>query len=302
MIVHEDEPPIAFGGAPEAFEEGTESMKEHDAFEDGTESMKDGSSMDSGDKASFRSSKSTSDEAVASAVGNNSASVSHSSNAIVELSLQPATPEKANNADRTMFWTPGSVFQDLSLPSFDSPTSNAPVPGDSLANSLVSLGHALIAAEDDFIDQLKSEIERWKGIAEHLHGKVEASESNKRRIEAQVYTATRSPTPSSKVDSDRDVDHTQMTADLVKAKDEKREAEIQLEGMQRHYSEAKEREERWQARYELVKNSWEAEKREKEELAVRMRDEEIKRQGSSPSGTGTGEKRSKDGSGIRHIG
>ena len=274
MIVHEDQPVNTSGEI-------------YEAFEDGTESMKDGSSMEGADKVSSKSFSLRMPGKMAASKGKTSpGELDRSSDATFEMSLQPATPEKANEADKTMFWTPGSAFQDLSLSEFASPSSNSPVTGESLTRSIVSLGHALIAAEDVFIDQLKAEIQRWKGIAHHLHNKVEVSES-KRRSDLQARVAPQSP--SLLGDSGLNAKCTQLAADLGKAQDDQREAEIQLEGMQRHYLEAKEREERWQARYELATNSWEAEKREKEELAVRMRDEEIKREGASPLEESAGE-------------
>jgi hypothetical protein len=273
MIVHEDQPSNASGEL-------------YEAFQDGSESMKDGTSMD--DKASVKSSPLRRPSEVNSlATSSSSGTSDRSGNMAVEVSVLPATPEKGINADKTMFWTPGSVFQDLSLSQLASPPSDSPATGETLTRSIVSLGHALIAAEDEFIDQLKAEIQRWKDIAQHLHKKAEAAESKSRNVtQTQVSAQDQSP----RSDSALDAKCSQLAAELDKIKDEKRGAEIQLEGMQRHYSEAKEREERWQARYELVKHSWEAEKQEKEELAVRMRDEEIKRQGVDTEGESTGKR------------
>jgi hypothetical protein len=199
------------------------------------------------------------------------AAVQAESEMIEERSLV-LTPTKQDAGEGTMFWTPGSAFAaNLSQMSAPSSPNQAAVGSEEWTKSLLSLGQALVAAEDEVIYQLKADAKRWRDLAEDL---IDKSKQGKSRGKAESVAKP--------VDADMAAAQEQckrLSQDLAKAKDDQREAEIQLQGMQRYYSEAKEREERWQARYELLKTSCEEEKQEKEALSIQIRDTEIKQQG-----------------------
>ena len=199
------------------------------------------------------------------------ATVQADSETIEERSLV-LTPTKQDAGEGTVFWTPGSAFAaNLSQMSAPSSPNQAAVGSEEWTKSLLSLGQALVAAEDEVIYQLKADAKRWRDLAEDL---IDKSKQGKSRGKAELAVKP--------IDADVVAAQEQckrLSQDLAKAKDDQREAEIQLQGMQRYYSEAKEREERWQARYELLKTSCEEEKQEKEALSIKIRDAEIKRQG-----------------------
>ena len=200
---------------------------------------------------------------------------------IIEERSLVLTPTKQDAGEGTMFWTPGSAFAaNLSQMSAPSSPSQAAVGSEEWTKSLLSLGQALVAAEDEVIYQLKADAKRWRDLAEDL---IDKSKQGKSRGKAESVTKP--------IDADMVAAHDmckRLSLDLAKAKDGQREAEIQLQGMQRYYSEAKEREERWQARYELLKTSCEEEKQEKEALSIQIRDAEIKKEGLGEPDNATG--------------
>jgi hypothetical protein len=183
-----------------------------------------------------------------------------------ELSVLPMTPARPTTADRTVFWTPGSAFEDLSLSNMSTGSPRS-LSSRAMTKSIAALGHALIDAEDELVAELKDDAQKWKRLAEEVQKKSELKETAEEdKVEWQKELLA-------------------MKAQLGRSEEGRREAEIMRETMQRHYEETKEREARWQEKYELLKGSWDEQKQEKDDLVSRMRDEEIKRAGEFETGT-----------------
>lgn len=117
-----------------------------------------------------------------------------------QLEQQLATPIKAlDDTDKTVFWTPGSALDGLSFPSneeADSLTSgSSPSPSllckqsldhpiKALTRSAKSLGHILIAAEDDVIDELRVQVNMWKEVAGRLE--MELKQAKEQSLKSSV--------------------------------------------------------------------------------------------------------------------